>query len=152
MKAMFIFFLLSIVASTNLLSSAETTEEIVFIVNSENPISQLTTNDISDYYFKRKRIWPNLENVRFIDRSPENSLRHYFLKNVLKKSRGEVEQFWIGQKLYTGDSAPLGESTDQGTIKFCSSFKGALGYISPTSVTALTNKNVKTIKVESKGD
>lgn len=132
--------------------SAETSEEIIFIVNSENPSNEITIHDIRDYYFKRKRHWPNNESVRFIDRSPENPVRLMFIKNVLKKTPSEIEQYWIGQKLYSGDSAPLRETTDNGTIKFCSSFKGSIGYISSHSATDLAGKNVKTIKILIKGD
>ena len=120
-------------------------KDVIFIVNIENTSEQISPRDISDFYFKRKRQWPNGESVRFIDRTPTIRIRDNFLKSILNKTQTEVELFWIGQKLYSGDSAPLRESSDTATLQFVSTFKGAIGYISTDVV--LTGKNVKTIKV-----
>lgn len=125
---------------------AEPNNDIVMIVNKDNPVTSLSINEIKDYYFKRKRHWPDGSSVRFIDRSPGVAVREIFLKKILDKTSEDVDLFWIGQKLYTGDSAPLRETSDSMTIQFVSSFKGALGYISPTAVLPLNN--VKIIKVE----
>lgn len=126
-------------------AQAETTGDIVFIVNAENPVSTVTVGEIRDFYFKRKRQWPNGESVRFIDRNTANRSRDFFLKTILKKTNSDVELFWIGQKLYTGDSAPLRESSDTATIQFVSSFKGAIGYVSSTF--NLAEYNVKVVKL-----
>ena len=129
--------------------------EITFIVNIDNPSSEITYSDIRDYYFKKKRQWSNGESVRFIDRNLEASLHDTFVKTILKKSNSDVELFWIGQKLYSGDSAPLRKTSDNGTIEFVSSFKGAIGYISSSSVADfdLPEMRVKVIKaVDTKGE
>lgn len=123
---------------------------MIFIVNTENTSEQISSRDIGDFYFKRKRHWPNGESVRFIDRTPTNRVRDSFLKSILNKTQTEVELFWIGQKLYSGDSAPLRESTDTATIQFVSTFKGAIGYVA--NDVALSGKNVKTIKVSDDED
>lgn len=120
-------------------------DEMVFIVNSGNASAELTANEVRDYYFKRKRVWPSGESVRFIDRSITSHIHDVFVRTILRKSNSEVELFWIGQKLYTGDSAPLRETSDSSTIQFVSSFKGAIGYIS--SASAITDQNVKVLKV-----
>lgn len=115
--------------------------EIVFIVNSENPVEVLSHADIRDYYYKIKKLWPSGESVRFIDRSSP-VVRGTFLKKILRKSNADVELYWIGQKLYTGNSAPLREASDRATIQFVSSFRGAIGYISAEAA-----PNVKTVKI-----
>src|ERR1700740_3122882 len=104
-------------------------EDIVFVVNTQNPVSHLSISDIRNYYFKRKRQWPNDVSVRFIDRGAGSAIRDVFLKSYLKKTGSDVELFWIGQKLYTGDSAPLKESSDDMTLQFVAAFKGAIGYV-----------------------
>ncbi len=134
-----------VVLAPSVLPAADQVTELVFIVNAANPAAELSTNEIREIYFKRKRHWPDGESVRFIDRSPSSYLREFFLKRVIKKSNSDVELFWIGQKLYTGDSAPLRESSDYATIQFVSSFKGAIGYVSPE--VSLADKNVKVIKI-----
>ncbi|WP_409478916.1 hypothetical protein [Pseudobdellovibrio sp. HCB154] len=117
---------------------------IVFIVNTENHTEKITVAELRDYYFKRKRRWSNGETVRFMDRTA-GPLRDAFLKKYIGKSNSDVELFWIGQKLYSGDSAPLKESSDITTMNFVGSLKGAIGYVSEVTV---LRKNVKIIKVE----
>lgn len=120
-------------------------EDIVFIVNGNNPTTEVSANDIRDYYFKRKRQWPTGESVRFIDRSLTSNIHDLFVRRILRKSNSDVELFWIGQKLYTGDSAPLRETSDSSTIQFVSTFKGAIGYVS--SATSIAEQNVKAVRV-----
>lgn len=117
---------------------------VVFIVNIENPAEKITITELRDYYFKRKRRWDNGESVRFMDRTI-GPLRDIFLKKYIKKSNSDVELFWIGQKLHSGDSAPLKESSDVATMNFVGSLKGAIGYVSEATV---LRKNVKAIKIE----
>ncbi|AZZ35516.1 hypothetical protein CIK05_01430 [Bdellovibrio sp. qaytius] len=119
--------------------------DVVFIVNTENTTEKLTVAEIRDYYFKRKRRWGNGESIRFIDRTT-GPLREAFLKKYINKSTSDVELFWIGQKLYSGDSAPLKEASDATTMSFVSSLKGAIGYVSEATI---LRKNIKVIKVES---
>lgn len=140
-----LFILIGIFTATSK-AVDDSSEDLIFIVNSENPITIINANDIRDYYFKRKRQWPNGESVRFIDRGNLNPLREKFLKTVLQKSNSDIELFWIGQKLYTGDSAPLRENLESGTVQFVSSFKGAIGYVSTTSVLPEKVKVVKVVR------
>lgn len=120
-------------------------DDVIFIVNAENTAEKLTVTEIRDFYFKRKRRWNNGESIRFMDRTNE-PLREIFFKKYINKSTSDVELFWIGQKLYSGDSAPLKEASDSTAMSFVGSLKGAIGYV---SVTAVVCKNVKVIKVES---
>lgn len=126
-------------------------EDIIFIVNAENPVSHISVSELRNFYFKKMRQWPTNDlSVRFIDRGAGSSVRDIFLKNYLKKTGSDVELYWIGQKLYTGDSAPIKEASDDLTIRFVSSFKGAIGYVPASAV--LTDKNVKAVKVDSQED
>lgn len=119
--------------------------DVVFIVNAKNPAEKLTATEIRDFYFKRKRRWNNGESIRFMDRT-NGPLREIFLTKYINKTTSDVELFWIGQKLYSGDSAPLKEVSDSTTMNFVGSFKGAISYVSEATV---LRKNVKVIKVES---
>ncbi|MGZ3725801.1 MAG: hypothetical protein ACXWQQ_08365 [Pseudobdellovibrio sp.] len=136
-------------------SYAEQAGDIAFIVNIDNPTTEISYSEIRDYYFKKKRQWSNGESVRFIDRNIELGLHDTFVRTVLKKTNSDVELFWIGQKLYSGDSAPLRKASDNGTIEFVSSFKGAIGYIPASAVSDfdLAELKVKVLKaVDTKGE
>ncbi len=118
---------------------------VVLIVNESNPISSLSAFQISEMYLKKNRTWPNGEAVRFFDRSDESIERKSFLSSILRRSSRELEQFWIGQKLYTGNSAPSQLSSDKMTFALVSRFPGAIGYILEDNF--LENKGIKKIEV-----
>ncbi len=105
-------------------------EDVTFIVNEQNTTSELSLNQIQNYFLKKSREWPNGDAVRFFDRRDDSVERKAFLKSYLKKSTREIELFWIGQKLYSGNSAPIQVSTDSMMVSMVSRFPGAIGYVS----------------------
>ncbi|MES2964420.1 MAG: substrate-binding domain-containing protein [Bdellovibrionota bacterium] len=128
------------------ISTASESVTLVFIVNADNPVGAISEGDLREMFFKRKKSWPDGTAVRFIDRSSGSAIRQDFLKSILMKKSDEIEMYWIGQKLYSGDSAPLQQASDAMTIRFVESFKGAIGYVS--SSTELSDRKVKAVKVE----
>jgi ABC-type phosphate transport system substrate-binding protein len=128
---------------------AQAADDVVFIVNSQNPETKLTINELRDYYFKHRRTWPDGTSVRFIDSDDLSSTRKIFLSRYLEKSAKDINLYWIGQKLYSGDSPPLQEGSESMIVEFVGSLKGAIGYVSNPSV--VTSKDVKIVKVENPG-
>ena len=118
---------------------------IVFIVNASNAVSKLTPEEISDFFLKKKRDWTLDGVVRFIDHIDGSQQKKTFLGQVLKQSDHELELFWIGQKLYTGNSAPMQVSSDQMAVSLVARFPGAISYVS-SSYTNL--KDTKKIEVK----
>lgn len=121
------------------------TEGIAVIVNVSNPVEKITRRELSDYFFRVKREWPNGSSVRFIDRSPSPE-RTIFLKQILGKSSQEVDRYWIAQKLQRGLSAPTQSPSERNSIEFVSLFKGAIGYVA--AGTTISNKDVKRIELQ----
>lgn len=103
---------------------------IKFIVNANNPASSITQTQLQDFFLKRARTWPNGEAIRFFDRVDDSSVRNIFLKTYMKRTARQLEQYWIGQKLYSGDSAPTQLSSDAQVGTLVSRFPGGIGYVS----------------------
>jgi ABC-type phosphate transport system substrate-binding protein len=128
-------------------SSAWAVPGLLFITNDQNTVTRLTIPELKDYYYKRKRLWPDGTAVRFIDRAPGSEIRKAFLSSVLSTSSEDLDLFWIGQKLYSGDNAPLQQPSDALTMQLVSALKGAISYVS--DAIPLSNlKGVKVIRVE----
>lgn len=143
-----IILILIVIFSLQVVQAQTPAGKVVFIVHSDNPNESITVAELRDYYFKRKRRWDNGESVRFMDRMI-GPLRDNFLKKYIGKTNSDIELYWIGQKLYSGDSAPIKENSDSTTMNFVGSLKGAIGYISDS--TAL-KKNIKVIKIDMTGE
>jgi ABC-type phosphate transport system substrate-binding protein len=105
-------------------------EKILILVNKENPVSSLTSDQLRDFFLKRTREWQNKQPVRFFDRLDDSPERKLFLDLYIKKSSRQVDQHWIGQKLYSGDSAPSQVGTDSMVANLVSRFPGGIGYVS----------------------
>jgi len=105
--------------------------EVHIIVNDQNPASEITVQQLQNFFLKKNREWSNGQAVRFFDRRDDSPERSIFLKEVVHKSSREVELYWIGQKLYSGNTAPIQVSTDSMMASMVSRFPGAIGYVSP---------------------
>lgn len=137
-------YLLSL-ASLLLATSGAFAAKLAFIVNAESDITELSVSQITDYYFKRTRTWPNGTKIRFIDHG-DKELRNQFCKSVLRKTPRDVDLFWIGEKNFSGQGAPIEARDDEMVISSVASLPGAIGYISDASEEDLTGVRKVTIK------
>lgn len=104
--------------------------DIAVIVNEKNPVTSIKISELEDFFMKRSRLWPNADTVRFFDHRDENENRKIFLKKFVKKTSREVELFWIGEKIYTGNIAPIQVTSDSMMAAMVSRFPGGIGYVS----------------------
>lgn len=120
-------------------------DDIVVIVNEKNPLTAVKISELEDYFMKRSRLWPNGDTVRFFDHRDENENRKIFLKKFIKKTSREIELFWIGEKIYTGNIAPIQVTSDSMMTSMVSRFPGGIGYVSKNYKLP---KTVKTLEVK----
>ncbi len=120
--------------------------EIVFIVNSTNPITELTQNEISEIFLKKQRHWKDGSAVRFFDRESASKERIEFLNRYIKRSSRNIDQYWIGQKLNTGNSAPAQLTSESLALALVARFTGAISYISSDRYKEV--KGVKKIEIK----
>ncbi len=119
--------------------------DIVVIVNEKNPVSSIKSSELVDFFMKRTRNWPNGDTVRFFDYRDENVNRKVFLKKFVQKTSREVELYWIGEKIYTGNIAPIQITSDSMMTSMVSRFPGGIGYVSSKYKVP---KNVKIIEIK----
>lgn len=104
-------------------------ENLIFVVNKENPITEITLEELSDYYFKRRLRWPSGTKVQFIDQK-ENSPRKELFLSLIGKTQREVDLIWISEKNLSGSSAPLRAPSDSMVVSMVASLAGGLSYVS----------------------
>lgn len=113
-----------------LLVSVARAEGIALIVNAENPVVTLSRSQVTDFFLKKNKRWADGVPVRFFDRADGTDERKQFLRDFVQKSSRDIELYWIGQKLYSGHSAPSQIASDSMVEIMVSRFPGALGYVS----------------------
>lgn len=104
-------------------------QKITFIVNAASPIDRLNKTQVQELFLKTVREWKDGTPVRFFDRV-DGEERNFFLRNYLRKSQRQIDQYWIGQKLYSGDSAPTQLPSDKMVVSMVARFPGGIGYVS----------------------
>ncbi len=115
------------------------------IVNSNNPISSISAEDISDLFLKKVIEWDNGITVVPVDKEENSPERISFSNDILKRSVTAVTAYWY-QKLFTGrDEPPRIEQFDEDILKFVHANTGAIAYVAKTI--SLNNFNVKVIEV-----
>lgn len=119
-------------------------QSIVVITNASNSINEISKDQLQDFFFKRVRNWPDGRPVRFFDRLDNSALRNKFLRDYINRSSRQVEQFWIGQKFNTGDSAPTQINSDSLMANMVSRFPGGIGYVHDAKDLP---KDVKVLKI-----
>lgn len=128
-----------------IVSKALSQEGIVFIVNERNPVTVMTPSQIADFYFKRSRTWSDGSPIRFFDRIDDAPEKAVFLRQILHRTSRDIDLYWIGQKLYTGNSAPTQVASESTLASLIARFPGGIGYVSPSFMGA---PGVKKIEVK----
>lgn len=118
---------------------------VTFVVNSTNPQESISKSELANLFLKKKRYWPNGSLVRFIDRQKGQSEREFLLRNILGMSQRELDQYWVGKKLYAGDSAPLQADSDAMALRLVDQLEGGVSYVSNPAL--IKNFKVKPLRV-----
>lgn len=146
MKFQFLKSLLLALALTLIPLSSKAASDIVVIVNEKNPLSSIKISELDNFFMKKTRVWPNMDVVRIFDHRDENPNRKLFLKKYVEKTSREIELYWIGEKIYTGNIAPIQITSDSMMVAMVSRFPGGIGYVSKSFKLPKTVKTIKIIK------
>ncbi len=112
-----------------LCASMAHSEEIVVIVNSQNPSSSLSDKLIGDIYLSRTKRFPTGERAEPLDLPKEMSITNDFYTKVVKKTPAQLQAHW-SRLVFTGKGRPPKKLSDQETVKTAVAEKTyMLGYI-----------------------
>lgn len=79
--------------------------ELVVIVNANNPISELTREQVVDLYMGRRTQFPDGRPALPIDLSPDSPLRAAYYQTLVGKTVAQVNAYWA-RLLFTGRATP----------------------------------------------
>ncbi|MBN4054669.1 hypothetical protein JYT87_03070 [Nitrospira defluvii] len=119
--------------------------EIVIIVNAENPISNLTPQEVKKYLLKEAISWPHGKKVRSVDRKGSPPERKVFLKAIVGMSTNQLEKYWVSQRYSKGVPLPPKLSGDQQIIEYVESFAGGISYVNAKSISESQGSGIKIV-------
>ena len=146
MKKIIPLLIFALFLGSNIALAADDKSPIIFIVHPDNPIRDLSQQEIADFYFKRNRYWPDGTKVRFFDQKGSTAQKLWFIQKILKKTPRELDLFWIGEKNYNGQGAPIIAPSDDMVVSSVAALPGAIGYISTAEDLDLSHVRKITVK------
>jgi ABC-type phosphate transport system substrate-binding protein len=114
--------------------------ELVIIVNKDNPVSQLTINELKKIYLGKQRLWGDGETISLYDYVGETQdggelAREVFVSDYLEKSLEVMKRYWI-RMIFSGRGHPpfVVKKPDE-LIAHVKENRGSIGYIFIESLT-----------------
>lgn len=105
------------------------------IVNSANPMTSISYENVSRIFLKKSSKFPNGLSASPIDLPGNSAIRERFSEDVHGESASAVDAYW--QKLiFSGRDIPPAQKTEKGVLDFVRSNDGAIGYVSATTDTS----------------
>lgn len=103
------------------------------IVNTANPLSSISAEDLSRLYLKKDLEWPNGTPVELIDLDPESPTREAFSMAVHGRKVASIKSYWQ-RKIFAGEAVPPQERSNQAeVIVMVSRSPAAVGYVTASA-------------------
>lgn len=94
-----------------------------------------TKQELAYIFLKKRTTWSTGYKAKPVDQRTKTAIRTAFSTQVLGKSVNAVTSYWQGQ-VFGGKSSPPEElASDEDVTAYVSKTPGAVGYISPASIT-----------------
>ncbi len=128
--------------------------QIVVIVNSKNPVTSLTLEELERIYTANVVRWESVndgeEYITLSDYKNKSDVVERFFKTVTGLSHLKIRLEWIG-KMLTGEiqHVPNKSATEKDVIEFIASNKGAIGFVNASMINEFP-ESVKVLKINEK--
>lgn len=111
------------------------TKSYKVIVNSSNPLTSISYENVSRIFLKKTNKFPNGLSASPVDLQGSSATREHFSEDVHGQSASAVEAYW--QKLiFSGRDIPPSQKSEKSVLDFVRSNQDAIGYVSATADTA----------------
>jgi ABC-type phosphate transport system substrate-binding protein len=101
------------------------------IVNSANPVSALTRDDVARLFLKERTSWDGGLAVEAVDQRARSDVREAFSTAALGRSPRAVIVHWQRQIFSGRDVPPRELESDDAVVEYVRTHAGAVGYVSP---------------------
>lgn len=108
--------------------------DIVVVVPLDNPLRNLTAEQVSDLYLGRTRRLPDGQSVVVLERDRDSRLRERFFHLINGMSLKQINAYWARLQ-FSGQVLPPPQYSDsKSLLKAINATHGSIGYIDASSV------------------
>jgi len=106
-----------------------TADSFVIIINANNPVAALSSQEVSDLFFKKATAWSDGTKASPVDLNETASVRESFSKRIHGKATAAVKSYWQ-KMIFSGREIPPPEkvSADE-VVAYVKTHRGAIGYV-----------------------
>lgn len=108
---------------------AQTSSGFVVVVNAANPVTEITSEDLSNLFLKRQIKWPTGIGVVPVDQDERAQVREPFSRQVHGRAPVAIRAYWQQQVFSGRDVPPVEKSSDAEVLRFVAETPGAIGYV-----------------------
>jgi ABC-type phosphate transport system substrate-binding protein len=110
-------------------------QEFKVIVNSANPISELSSNTVARLFLKEASNFPGGGPATPVEPAKSSAVRAAFAKAILGLTVQNLDTYWQ-QQIFSGrDVPPASKGSDDDVVAFVRTNPGAIGYVAATAAT-----------------
>ncbi len=104
----------------------------VVVVNDSNPANAVAAAELARVFRKTVRQWTNGVSITPVDQSFQSAVRLRFSQDVLGRSPGQMQEYWLRETYSGGEVPPPVRDSDAAVLEFVRANAGAVGYVSST--------------------
>jgi ABC-type phosphate transport system substrate-binding protein len=132
---------------TSLTSGAADGLELAVIVNKENPIQNLSSEDLAKIFKQEKQYWDQGKKIYFLMQEAGSAEKEIVLRKIFKMDPEALKKFWL-TLMFRGEitSFPKTLSSNAAVKRFVGKSPASIGYIDASDV----DDSVKTLRVDGK--
>ncbi|WP_206486069.1 hypothetical protein [Thalassotalea sp. G2M2-11] len=110
-------------------------EAIVVVVNSANPIEQMTRSEVIDLFMGKYVAFPDGEKAVPVDLDGEQPIKQQFYHQLVGRSLASINAYWSRLR-FTGRVKPsIQKNTEQQVVQYITNNNDAIGYIPISKLT-----------------
>jgi ABC-type phosphate transport system substrate-binding protein len=129
----------------NLVSESKPILQYKIIINTSNPISEISREKLSKIFLKKIKRWEDGKEIHPVDLIHESPIRRRFSKEVHERSVSKVKAYWQLQLFSGRDIPPPQLDYEKDVMVYVNADPGAIGYLS--GKTPIKGHSVKVIHV-----
>jgi ABC-type phosphate transport system substrate-binding protein len=117
-------------------------QEVVVIVNKDNPVSTMSQIEVKLYYMRKiKQQWPALGvAILPVGLKSDSPAKSSFHSVIMKMSESELEAYFKQRQFSNAEAMPATFNSENDIIDYVSRNKGAIAYVSKASYEASSGK------------
>lgn len=115
--------------------SAQASEQLVIVVNKNNPVTQMSRSEIIDLFLGKYVAFPNGTKAEPVELQGRQLIKQEFYAKLVGMSLARINAYWARLRFTGRTSSAVLEPNPEHVIEFVGLNKQAIGYIPRSMVT-----------------